>query len=54
MKYFRVTFVPHYKEDKEWMMIQATSSESLKKDFKGGSLISLVEVTKEEYEECLE
>lgn len=30
MKYFRVTFVPHHKKDKEWMMFQASSINQLR------------------------
>ena len=54
MKYFRVTFIPHHREDKEWIMFQASSLDQLKKDFKGGLLIDVKEVTKEEYDEYLE
>lgn len=54
MKYFRVTFMPQSRSDKEWMMWQATSKEDLKKFFNAGSIIDIKEVTKEEYDEYLE
>lgn len=54
MKYFRVTYVPVGKQDKEWMVWQAASADELKKFFNAGSLISLKEITKEEYEEYRE
>ena len=54
MKYFRVTFVPIGKTDREWMMFQAESEESLKKLFRGGSIIDIIEVDKKTYEEYLD
>lgn len=54
MKYFRVTFIPHGRHDKEWIMFQAKDVNSLKKLFNAGSLIDVKEVTKEEYDEYLE
>ena len=54
MKYFRITFIPKSKKDKEWMVWQATSKEELKKFFKVGSIIDIKEITKEEYDEYLE
>lgn len=54
MKYFRITFIPKGKKDKEWMVWQATSEEELKKFFKVGSIIDIKKITKEEYDEYLE
>ena len=54
MKYFRITFIPKGKKDKEWMVWQATSKEELKKFFKVGSIIDIKKITKEEYDEYLE
>ena len=54
MKYFRITFIPKGKKDKEWMVWQATSKEELKKFFKVGSVIDIKKITKEEYDEYLE
>lgn len=54
MKYFRITYVPQDVQDKKWMMWKASSKEELKKFFKGGSIIDITEVTKEEYDEYLE
>ena len=54
MKYFRITFIPKGKKDKEWMVWQATSKEELKKFFKVGSIIDIEKITKEEYDEYLE
>ena len=54
IKYFRITFIPKGKKDKEWMVWQATSKEELKKFFKVGSIIDIKKITKEEYDEYLE
>ena len=54
MKYFRVIYIPQGKKDKEWMVWQAANTNELKKFFNAGFLISLKEITKEEYEEYAE
>lgn len=54
MKYFRVTYIPTGRQDKEWMMWRANSKDELKKFFNAGMLIDIKEVTKEEYDEYLE
>ena len=45
MKYFRVTFVPNGRQDKEWMVWKASSKDELKKLFNGGSLIDIEEIS---------
>ena len=53
MKYFRVTFVPNGRQDKEWMVCKASSKDELKKFFNGGSLIDIEEISEERYHELL-
>ena len=54
MKYFKVTYIPQGRKDKEWMVLQAKSIEELKKFFNLGMLIKAEEITKKEYEEYAE
>ena len=54
MKYFRVTFVPNGRQDKEWMVWKASSKDELKKLFNGGSLIDIEEISEERYHELLD
>lgn len=51
MKYFRVTYIPLGRQDKEWMVWQAASAEELKKFFNAGMLVKVTEITKDEYDE---
>ena len=46
MKYFRITFIPKGKKDKEWMVWQASNINELKNFFRAGSIISIEEVSK--------
>ena len=48
MKTFRVVFLPHGREDKEWMDVQSTSIEQAKTDFKAGLLISIRETEEDD------
>ena len=52
MKYFRVTYIPIGRQDKEWMVWQAANVDELKKFFNAGSLISIKEITKEEFKDA--
>ena len=54
MKYFMVTFVPNGRQDKEWMVWEASSKDELKKFFNGGSLIDIKEISEERYHELLD
>ncbi len=54
MKYFMVTFVPNGRQDKEWMVWEASSKDELKKFFNGGSLIDIEEISEERYRELLD
>ena len=54
MKYFRVTYLPLGRQDKEWMVWQAASKEELTKFFNVGMVVKIVEITKEEYDEYKE
>lgn len=54
MKYFIITFVPNGRQDKEWMVWEASSEYELKKFFKGSSLIDIKEISKEKYHELLD
>lgn len=51
MKQFKVTFIPHYTLTPSFLNIQASSKEQLIKDFRGGKIITIVEITEESYEE---
>ena len=54
MKYFMVTFVPNGRQDKEWMVWEASSKDELKKFFNNGSLIDIKEISEEKYRELLD
>lgn len=54
MKYFKVVFLPNGRESKEWMVWQAASIDELKKFFISGTIISITEILKKEYEEYVE
>jgi hypothetical protein len=43
MKTFIVTYVPHGREDKEWIAVEAVSKEKAVKDFIAGTLIDIRE-----------
>lgn len=43
MKTFIVTYVPHGREDKEWIAVEAVSKEEAVKNFIAGILISIRE-----------
>lgn len=44
MKTYRVIYVPPFREDKEWIDVQANSIEEVKKKFAGMSVIDIREV----------
>lgn len=52
--YYNVTYVPHHKHDKEWIAAEASSKSQLQKDFKGGMIISIREISKDEFMESQE
>jgi len=41
MKQFTVTYLPHGKEDKEWMYVNAKSYQDLVIDFKSGIILNI-------------
>ena len=43
MKTFRVIYLPHGREDKEWIDVQANSKEEAMNNFKGGLIIQVRE-----------
>lgn len=48
MKKFKVIYLPHGREDKEWMNVDSTSTEQLKIDFKAGVIIDIKEIKEED------
>lgn len=50
MKRFRVVYLPHGKEDKEWTFVGAKSRESLHESFKMGTIISIEDAPDEDDE----
>jgi len=48
MKKFRVVFLPHGREDKEWMDVDAISAEEAQTNFKAGLVISVRELKEED------
>lgn len=43
MKTFKVIYVPHGREDKEWMDVEAHSKEEVMNNFKAGMIIQIRE-----------
>jgi hypothetical protein len=43
MKTYRVIYLPHGREDKEWMDVQASNPEEILKTFKSGVIIDIRE-----------
>ena len=43
MKTFRVIYLPHGREDKEWMDVEAESKEAAMSNFKAGMIIQIRE-----------
>ena len=43
MKTFRVIYLPHGREDKEWIDVQTNSKEEAINNFKGGMIIQIRE-----------
>lgn len=50
MKRFRVVYLPHGKEDKEWTFVGAKSRESLQKAFTMGIIVSVEDAPDEDDE----
>jgi hypothetical protein len=44
MKTYRVIYLPHGREDKEWIDVEAVSIKELKESFKGGPIIDIREL----------
>ena len=49
MKTYNVTFLPHGREDKEWMLFNADNKEDVKKYFTAGVIINIEETIAEEW-----
>lgn len=43
MKTYMVIYLPHGKEDKEWINVEANSPQEILKTFKGGPIINIKE-----------
>jgi hypothetical protein len=43
MKTFRVIYLPHGREDKEWIDVQGTDKNEVMRNFNGGIIISIRE-----------
>jgi hypothetical protein len=43
MKTFRIIYLPHGREDKEWIDVQATSIQDAMNNFKGGPILDVRE-----------
>jgi hypothetical protein len=43
MKTYTVIYLPHGREDKEWIDVQASSPEEILKTFKGGPIVDIRE-----------
>jgi hypothetical protein len=43
MKTFRVIYLPHHREDKEWIDVQGTDKNEVMRNFNGGLIISIEE-----------
>ena len=43
MKTYTVIYLPHGREDKEWINVQANSPQEILKTFKGGPIIDIKE-----------
>jgi hypothetical protein len=43
MKTFRIIYLPHGREDKEWIDVQANSKKEAMNNFKGGMIIQVRE-----------
>lgn len=43
MKTFRIIYLPHGREDKEWIDVQAASIQEAKNNFKGGLILNVRE-----------
>lgn len=41
MKTFRIIYLPHGREDKEWIDVEAKSKEEAMTQFKGGIILSI-------------
>jgi hypothetical protein len=41
MKTYCVVYLPHHKEDKEWVNFEAESPKDVKERFKGGVIVSI-------------
>lgn len=48
MKTFRITYLPHGREDKEWIDVQANSKQEAMDNFKGGPLLAIREYIEED------
>lgn len=48
MKTFKVIYLPHGREDKEWMNVNSTSLQSVQDNFQAGMIISIEEVNSED------
>lgn len=54
MKYFRVTYLPHGKEDKQWMAVCGQSKKWCIDNFKSGVLIKIEEISEEDYNDYID
>lgn len=43
LKSYTVIYLPHGREDKEWLEVEASSTHQIKKEFKSGLIISIDE-----------
>lgn len=43
MKTFRIVYLPHHREDKEWIDVQSVSERMARQTFQGGPIISIKE-----------
>ena len=48
MKIFKVIYLPHGREDKEWMNVNSNSLKDVENNFQAGIIISIEELNSED------